>query len=237
MSAAPLVAYLICDSPERNHDCDFARVRLAESLYAAGGIWTDVGMNYADEARLDAADLLVTYTAGLQVSDAECQALRRFLTRGGRWFALHGTNAGVRSPEFAEIVGSRFLAHPPYAQFGVSISKPSDPLLAGLEAFQVDDELYLIERTREVEVLLETRWGGDVRGQVFEDAVRPLMYRLRAGKGGVLYLALGHANRTFEKASPTVPDPPDRRGPWDAPVYRELIRRGIAWAAGRLPFD
>jgi type 1 glutamine amidotransferase len=237
MSAAPLVAYLVCDSPERNHDCDFARVRLAEALYAAGGIWTDVGMSYADTARLDAADLLVTYTAGLQVTDAECQALRRFLERGGRWFALHGTNAGVRSNEFADIVGSRFMAHPPYGRFAVSIRTPSDPLLAGLETFQVEDELYLIEPTRDVEVLLETRWGGKVREQAFDDLARPLMYRLRAGKGGVIYLGLGHANRTFEKASPTVPDPPDRRGPWDSPVYRELIRRGVAWAAGRLPFE
>ncbi len=235
MSAAPLVAYLVCHSPDRNHDCDFARVRLAEALYAAGGIWTDVGMDYADTARLDAADLLVTYTAGLQASVAECQALRRFLERGGRWFALHGTNAGVESAEFADIVGSRFLAHPPYGQFGVSISRPTDPLLDGLQPFQVDDELYVIECSRDVEVLLETRWGGEVRGRPFDDTLRPLMYRLRAGNGGILYLGLGHANRTFEKASPTVPDPPDRRGPWDSPAFRELIRRGVDWAAGRRP--
>src|SRR5438552_2255385 len=129
MSAAPLMAYLICGSPDRNHDCDFARVRLAEALYAAGGIWTDVGMNYADTTRLDAADLLVTYTAGVQVGDAECQALRRFMERGGRWFALHGTNAGVESQEFAEIIGSRFMAHPPYGKFSVSVSLPTDPLI------------------------------------------------------------------------------------------------------------
>ena len=32
------------------------------------------------------------------------------------------------------------------------------------------------------------------------------------------------------------PDLPDRRGPWALPVYRELIRRGIAWAAQRCAF-
>jgi uncharacterized protein len=235
MSTAPLVAYLICGSPDRNHDCDFARVRLAEALYAAGGIWTDVAMNYADTARLDVADLLVTYTAGLQVNDDECQALRRFLERGGRWFALHGTNAGVDSPEFADILGSRFMAHPPYCQFRVAIGQAADPLLAGVEPFEVEDELYLNEHGRDVEVLLETRWGGEVRGRQFEDKVWPIMYRRRAGRGAVLYLALGHANRTFEKASPTVPDPPDRRGPWDLPAFRELVRRGVEWAARRQP--
>src|SRR5215207_2961951 len=102
MSAAPLVAYLICGSPDRNHDCDFARIRLGQALYDAGGIWTDVALNYADTARLELADLLVTYTAGVQVGAAECEALRRFLERGGRWFALHGTNAGVDNAEFGD---------------------------------------------------------------------------------------------------------------------------------------
>ena len=133
MSAAPLVAYLVCDSPDRNHDCDFARVRPRRGAVRRRRDLDRRRHEYADTARLDAADLLVSYTAGLQVNDAECQAVRRFLERGGRWFALHGTNAGVQSSDFADLVGSRFMAHPPYGQFAVSIRKPSDPLLAGLE--------------------------------------------------------------------------------------------------------
>jgi type 1 glutamine amidotransferase len=62
------------------------------------------------------------------------------------------------------------------------------------------------------------------------------MYRWPVGAGGVLYLALGHCNRIFDKGRPDAPDPPDRRGPWDLPVYRELIRRGVDWASGRRPF-
>ena len=72
-------------------------------------------------------------------------------------------------------------------------------------------------------------------GRVFEPGPRPLMYRHRVGKGAVLYLALGHANRVFDKARADAPDTVDRRGPWELPVHKELVRRGIDWAASRRP--
>ena len=133
----------------------------------------------------------------------------------------------------SEILGSRFVTHPAYSHFRVTISAPDDPLLRGIEAFEVDDELYVIEVHGDIEVLLETRWGGEaLSGRQVEEGVRPLMYRHNLGEGGVLYLALGHCNRPFDTPRPDAPQP-DRRGPWEMPVYRELIRRGIAWAARR----
>ncbi len=97
----------------------------------------------------------------------------------------------------------------------------------------MDDELYVIDVTGDIEVLLETRWGGEaLGGRQVEEGVRPLMYRHRVGEGEVLYLALGHANRPFDTPRPGTLQP-DRRGPWEMPVYKELIRRGIAWAARR----
>ena len=81
----------------------------------------------------------------------------------------------------------------------------------------------------DIEVLLETRWGGTAMGgREFPDETRPLMYRRRVGQGGVLYLALGHANRPFDNPGGR-DDAPDRRGPWEMPVYKELVRRGIEW--------
>ena len=37
----PLVANLVCGSPHRNHDFDFARLRLAQALYDANEIRVD----------------------------------------------------------------------------------------------------------------------------------------------------------------------------------------------------
>jgi len=229
----PLLANLVCGSPTRNHDFDFARRALLDALYAAGDIRTDVFNNYDDAAALEAGDVLVSYTSQVSVGDAQCAALRRFLERGGRWFALHASNSVRDNPHLPGILGSRFISHPPYMHYAVSITRPEDPLLAGIAPFEVDDEVYVIEQHADFEVLLHTRWGGEAMGKVFGEELRPLMYRRPLGDGGVLYLALGHCNRPFDKPRSDAPDSPDRRGPRAMPVFQELIRRGIDWAARR----
>ncbi len=229
----PVQANLVCGSPTRNHDFDFARRKLLDVLYEAGGIRTDVFNNYDDGAALEAGDLLVTYTSRVPVGQEQSAALRRFLEGGGRWFAIHASNSVLDNPHLPASLGSRFITHPPYMRYSVSITKPDDPLLAGIEPFELDDELYVIEPHADFEVLLHTHWGGEAMGQTFDEAFRPLMYRHPVGAGGVLYLALGHCNRPFDRPRPDMPDSPDRRGPWSLPAFQELITRGIAWAAHR----
>jgi type 1 glutamine amidotransferase len=229
----PLLANLVAGSPARNHDFDFARVRLAQALYDAGDIRTDAWNNYDAGEAIEAGDMLVSYTSQVPVADENCASLKRFLERGGRWFAIHASNSVKENPYLPGILGSRFITHPPYQSFPVLVSAPEDPLLEGVEPFDVDDEIYIIEEHGNIEVLLETHWGGEaIGGRQIEEGRRPLMYRNRVGDGGVLYLALGHANRPFDTPRPGTLQP-DHRGPWEMPVYKELIRRGIDWAARR----
>ena len=167
----PLLANLMCGSPARNHDFDFARRRLLDALYAAG-----------------------------------------------RWFALHASNSVRDNPHLPGILGSRFITHPPYLRYAVSITRADEPLLDGIGPFEVDDEMYVIEHAADIDVLLHSRWGGEAMGRHFDAADRPLMYRRRVGDGGVLYLALGHCNRPSDKpprrwpgpARPTRPVGPSR---------------------------
>ena len=232
---APLLCNLIAGSPARNHDFDSARVRLLGALYEAGDIRTDCFQDYNASGSIESGQMLVSYTSQVPVGELECKALRSFLEQGGRWFAIHASNSVKDNQYLPGILGSKFITHPPYTHYPVSVSRPNDPLLEGIDPFEVDDELYVIEQHGDIEVLLETRWGGEaLGGRTFEEDVRPLMYRHRVGQGGVLYLALGHANRPFDGPRAGVMQP-DRRGPWEMPVYRELIRRGIDWAAKRRP--
>jgi hypothetical protein len=67
--------------------------------------------------------------------------------------------------------------------------------------------------------------------------MRRAISRLSSSRSGsaalrqkVVYLAL----RPYDTPRPEALQP-DRRGPWDMPVYQELILRGIAWAARRQP--
>jgi len=236
--AQPLVANLICGSPHRNHDFDFARLRLGQALYDATGIRTDCFQDYEDSAAILGGNLIVSYTSQVPVSDKACHAIRRYLDRGGRWFALHASNSVAGNQILPKVMGTRFISHPRYQTFPVKVTKPDEPLLAGIGDFEVPDELYCIENvTNDLDVLLHTRWGGEAfGGHQFPEEDRPMLYRRQVGEGGVLYMALGHANRPYDKPFPEMPDQPDYRGPWDMDVFRTLVARGIEWVAQRRPF-
>lgn len=217
-------AVLVCSSPNAVHDSCFVAARLREVLGAlAPAAQVRLLPDYSDIESIVAADVLISYIAERSPSDAECSAVGRFIERGGRWFAIHTSNWVDVGCNLPSVIGSRFITHPPYGPFTVHASQPSDPLVAGIESFEVEDELYVIEQAEDIEVLLHARWGGPgPRGEEIAEAVRPMLYRRKAGAGEVLYLALGHTN-----AAGAVPE---RRGSWQSPVFQELVRRGVAWA-------
>jgi type 1 glutamine amidotransferase len=234
----PPIAMLVCGTGTgRDHDFDLARRHVLDALYAIEGFYTDAVTDYSTVDTLGPGDLLVSYTSLVSSTPDQMQAVRRFLEGGGRWFAMHATNYVAKESTLPDVLGSRFITHPPFGHFSVTIDKPGDPLLAGIQPFEVDDELYVIEHSPDIEVLLSTRWGGTALGnQQVPEGYRPLMYKRRVGAGGVLYLALGHSNRRFGPARTDIPgDQPVRAGMWGTPVHRELVKRGLEWAAQRRP--
>jgi type 1 glutamine amidotransferase len=117
-------------------------------LYAAGEIRADVAQAYPDVRAIEAGDLLVSYTSQVPATDEQCFALRRYLEHGGRWFALHASNSVRDNPYLPGILGSRFITHPPYLHYAVSITRPDEPLLDGIAPFEVVDEMYVTEQRR-----------------------------------------------------------------------------------------
>ena len=60
-----------------------------------------------------------------------------------------GWEAPRESRTFMETLGSQFVAHPPIAPFRVEATQPDHPLVAGIEPFDADDELYSRNCTRQ----------------------------------------------------------------------------------------
>ncbi|NJN51810.1 MAG: ThuA domain-containing protein, partial [Gammaproteobacteria bacterium] len=190
------------------HDIDFARLELLKLFAEDASIRVQVAANYRDVDAISASDVLVTYTCNLVPSEAEQEALRDFVSSGKSWFALHGTNSilkfladgRVDAPETApvlmETLGTQFIAHPPIAPFRVRVADPDHELVAGIDEFETDDELYLCRIHGKLHTLLDTRYTGPAKGFVEEqwpdDVSRPVYYIHRVGKGEVLYLNLGH---------------------------------------------
>ena len=89
----PYRVHLICNA--KYHDSDFARLELLKLLSEHDDISVTVSDNYTNFEDHIGKDLVITYTCDLKPEDREVEHIEHFLTKGGNWFALHGTNAIV----------------------------------------------------------------------------------------------------------------------------------------------
>lgn len=235
----------------RYHDIDFARVEILKLLAEHPQVRTRVAADYADCAALAESRFLVTYTCDLRPTAEQQQVLHDFVAGGGRWLALHGTNAvldftpdGVDAPrtidKLAFTLGSQFIAHPPIQHYKVEPVAPDHPLVAGIDAFETDDELYLSEyhEREKLMPLLETHYAGRAEGFKavdWSDADRHLVMYLRPlGEGAVLYNTLGHCRGHYDMKPVMDYYPQIERCSWELPAYYELLRRGLRWCLGEI---
>ena len=249
--------YLICNA--RFHDTNFARLELLKLLAEYEDVMVRVAEDYRDLDAINQAQLLITYTCDLCPTPEQQEGLKRFLTNGKRWFALHATNALIgfvgetvevdgikipgkadtpnKAPMLMQLLGSRFIAHPPMQKFQVTVSVPEYPLVRGITPFEVYDEPYYCEYYGKIHTLLESRYTTKAKGYVREDwntdEPRPQFYLHPYGPGEVLYLTLGHCRGKYDM-QPFMPVCSVERCAWELPVYYELLRRGIRWGIGNL---
>lgn len=245
MGKAAIDAYFVCGG--RYHDIDYARLQLLTLLAEHPRIRTRMAEDYRDVAALEASDFLVTYTVDIVPDEETSRRLRQYVTGGRRWLALHGTNSilryakgrGWEAPRdartFMETLGSQFVAHPPIAPYRVEVTRPDHPLVAGIEPFDAEDELYLMELHPPFQTLLHTRWSGEAKGFAerdwTRDEPRPVMYLKQVGAGEVLYFTLGHARGHYDMRPLMDEYATVERGSWAVPEFQELLRRGVRWAA------
>ena len=124
--------------------------------------------------------------------------------------------------------------YPPIEPYEVEVSDAEHPLVAGIEPFTVDDELYLCKLHGDQHTLLHTRWSGVtemfVNDQWQDEELRPCMYLHPCGEGEVLYLTLGHCRGKYDMQPLIEEYPEPEEGAWKTEEYYEVLRRGIAWA-------
>src|ERR1700730_14951301 len=78
------------------HDIDFARLELLKLLAADERVRARVFEDYQNISAINEADFIPRDSRDVGPSLEAQEALRAFLQRGGRWYALHVTNSILR---------------------------------------------------------------------------------------------------------------------------------------------
>ena len=227
------------------HDIDFARLEILKLLMEHPHIRTSVACDFSNVERIDACQFLITYCCDLMPTKAQIARIRKWVEKGGKWIALHGTNSilklggenGVETPnerpDVMEALGTQFKAHPPIGTFKVEVADPTHPLVKGLADFEIEDELYLSHRTAEIDVLLKTEFEGIADGfetAEWSDKEVPILYLRPLGQGAVLYNTLGHCRGHYDLPEIRPFNVKPDLCSWAYPIHYEILRRCLLWA-------
>lgn len=161
-------------------------------------------------------DLIVPVMTMAEIGRAELAGLTAAVAAGTGLGGFHGGmgDAFRNAPEYQFMTGGQFVAHPGnIIDYRVEITRPDDPLVAGIGDFDYRSEQYYLHVDPRIEVLAETEFSGAHADWVAGTRM-PVAWKHRYGRGRVFYSALGHGAAEFE-----------------VPQMRELLRRGLVWAA------
>ena len=173
---------------------------------------------YLDLEKIKKLDVIIqVWTQGTIKPDQERNLLEAVKSGVG----LAGWHGGLADSfrtetEYQFMVGGQWVAHPGgIIDYEVNIvpEKKDDPIVKGLKDFKMHSEQYYMHVDPGVEVLATTTFSGKYAPWI-EGVVMPVVWKKYYAKGRVFYCSLGHVAADF-----------------DVPEAREIVKRGILWAA------
>lgn len=170
---------------------------------------------FADPAIHDLALIVPIYTMATIAKD-EVLNLTAAVEAGVGLGGYHGGmgDAFREAVQYQFMCGGQWVAHPGnIIDYRVDISRPDDPIVAGIGSFDYRSEQYYMHVDPANEVLATTTFSGE-HAPWTKGVVMPVVWKRRHGAGRVFYSSLGHVAAELE-----------------VPQMREILRRGLLWAA------
>lgn len=169
-----------------------------------------------EPALLGQADLIVmNWTMGT-LSPDQSRCLRAAVEAGAGLGGWHGGLADAFRADTAYqfMVGGQFVAHPGDRVTYTVVPEPGHPLAEGLPEFELTSEQYYLHVDPNNEVIATTTFAGEGAPWVAGHRM-PVAWTRQHGQGRVFYCSVGHDDATFDAC----------------PAARDLVERGLAWAA------
>ncbi|MDB5078960.1 MAG: ThuA protein [Chloroflexi bacterium] len=170
---------------------------------------------YADQAKMSSYDLIVPIWTQSTITNEQEKGLLTAVKNGTGIAGWHGCmgDSFRNNVEYQFMVGGQWVAHPGnIIDYRVNITKTDDPIVAGLQDFDMHSEQYYMHIDPSNEVLATTTFSGE-HAYWIEGTVMPVVWKRQWGKGRVFYTSLGHVVKDFEVTE-----------------AREIVRRGMLWA-------
>ncbi|MEA3337381.1 MAG: ThuA domain-containing protein [Chloroflexota bacterium] len=171
---------------------------------------------YLAVEKLQEVDLIVQVWTMAEISPEQLQGLLAVVESGVGFAGWHGGigDSFRNSPDYQFMVGGQWVAHPGnIIDYTVDIVKPEDPIVAGIDGFQMHSEQYYMHVDPSNEVVATTTFGGGFLPWI-EGTVMPVVWKRRWGEGRVFFSSLGHVAADFE-----------------VPEALEITLRGMLWAS------
>jgi type 1 glutamine amidotransferase len=170
---------------------------------------------FADPGLRD-VDLIVPIITMATIAKEELANLYAAVRGGVGLGGYHGGmgDAFRNAPEYQFMCGGQWVAHPGnIIDYRVTVTRPDDPVMAGIGDFDYRSEQYYMHVDPAIEVLATTTFSGR-HAPWIEGVLMPVVWKHRYGAGRVFYSSLGHAAAEFEVRE-----------------MRTILRRGLLWAA------
>jgi len=141
--------------------------------------------------RLAEVDVVVDYTTGGSLTDAQASGLLNFVKSGRGFVGVHSAADSFHNCRaYERMVGGIFLTHPPTIPHTFRVMQSSHPCMAGLPAeWTMPEELYLMDYIGQFDPLLTVS---------FNSFVLPVAWVKPYGCGRVFYTACGHGREQTE---------------------------------------
>jgi len=173
---------------------------------------------YTETDPMSSLDHVVTIWTQGTISKEQLEGLMTTIHSGVGMAGWHGCMADSFrfEPPYQFMVGGQWVAHPGgVIDYEVNITDHDDPITQGLDDFKLHSEQYYMHIDPSNEVLATTTFAGDQAGQYWIKGVEmPVYWKRTWGTGRIFYGSVGHVSNDF-----------------DVPEAREIMRRGMVWAA------
>lgn len=194
-----------------------AGAQVLAGMLAEDGFDVTVTPDYSALAEAALHDLVVPVITNDRIDPPLVDALTLAVRAGTGLAGYHGGLAASfhAAVKFHYLCGLHWVGHPGdmAARYRVTVTKPDDPIMQGIEDFDYQSEQYYLLYDPSLEILASTTFSGE-HDPAARGVTMPVVTKRQFGAGRIFYTALGHVPEELSH-----------------PQARLILRRGLTWAA------